>query len=214
MPSDRFYTRASMMSGRALRWTGKLNVPIYRLTGGRIGGKIAGAPVLLLTATGRKSGQPRTAPVLYLADGDRQIVIGSNAGHKNEPAWSLNLKANPEAEVEIGRKRQPVQARIAEGEERAELWRRVNEQYSGFDDYEERTDREIALFVLEPARLTSRRRRQARTQGAWRALHASDRGRRLMASPAVSWLRAASAPRAGASVSSACCSRSGGSARA
>ena len=150
MLSDRFYTRASMMSGRALRWTGKLNVPIYRLTGGRIGGKLAGSPVLLLTATGRKSGQPRTTPVLYLADGNRQIVIGSNAGHRNEPAWSLNLKANPEAEVEIGRKRHPVQARIAEGEERAELWRKVNQQYSGFDDYAERTSRDIALFVLEP----------------------------------------------------------------
>jgi F420H(2)-dependent quinone reductase len=148
--SDRFYTRASMVSARALRWTGKLNVPLYRLTGGRVGGKLAGSPVLLLTATGRKSGQPRTTPVLYLADGERQIVIGSNAGHRNEPAWSLNLKANPEAEVEIGRERRPVKARVAEGEERAELWRRVNEQYSGFDDYEARTSRDIALFVLEP----------------------------------------------------------------
>jgi deazaflavin-dependent oxidoreductase (nitroreductase family) len=148
--SDRFYTRASMVSARALRWTGKLNVPLYRLTGGRVGGKLAGSPVLLLTATGRKSGQPRTTPVLYLADGERQIVIGSNAGHRNEPAWSLNLKANPEAEVEIGRERRPVKARVAEGEERAELWQRVNEQYSGFDDYEARTSRDIALFVLEP----------------------------------------------------------------
>jgi F420H(2)-dependent quinone reductase len=150
VPSDRFYTRASMTSATALRWTGKLNIPIYRLTGGRIGGKIAGAPVLLLTATGRKSGEPRTTPVLYLADGDRQIVIGSNAGHKNEPAWSLNLKANPDAEVEIGRKKRQVRARVAEGEERAELWRKVNDQYSGFDDYEARTDRDIAVFVLEP----------------------------------------------------------------
>jgi deazaflavin-dependent oxidoreductase (nitroreductase family) len=133
-----------------LRWTGKLNIPLYRLTGGRVGGKLAGSPVLLLNTIGRKSGQPRTAPVVYLADGERQIVIGSNAGHKNEPAWSLNLKANPEAEVEIGRKRHPVRARIAEGDERAELWRRVNEQYSGFDDYEARTSRDIALFVLDP----------------------------------------------------------------
>jgi F420H(2)-dependent quinone reductase len=133
-----------------LRWTGKMNIPLYRLSGGRIGGKIAGSPVLLLTATGRKSGEPRTAPVLYLADGERQIVIGSNAGHKNEPAWSLNLKANPDAEVEIGRSKRPVRARVAEGEERAELWRKVNEQYSGFDDYAARTDRDIAVFVLDP----------------------------------------------------------------
>jgi F420H(2)-dependent quinone reductase len=88
-------------------------------------------------------------PVLYLADGDRQIVIGSNAGHTKEPAWSLNLKANPDAEVEIGRDRREVRARIAEGEERAGLWRKVNEQFSGFDQYKERTDRNIAVFVLE-----------------------------------------------------------------
>jgi deazaflavin-dependent oxidoreductase (nitroreductase family) len=138
------------MGAAALRWTGKLNVPLYRLSGGRLGGRISKAPVLLLTATGRRSGLPRTVPVVYLADGDRAVVIGSNAGHGNEPAWSLNLKANPEAEVEVGRKRRPVRARVAEGEERADLWRRHNEQYSGFDDYEARTDRDIAVFVLEP----------------------------------------------------------------
>jgi F420H(2)-dependent quinone reductase len=150
VPSDRFYTRMSTsMGATGLRWTGKLNIPLYRLSGGRIGGSLAGSPVLLLTATGRKSGQLRTVPVVYLPDGERQIVIGSNAGHRNEPAWSLNLKANPEAEVEIGRKRRPVRARIAAGDERAELWRRINERYSGFDDYEARTDREIAVFVLE-----------------------------------------------------------------
>jgi F420H(2)-dependent quinone reductase len=139
----------SMLSSSALRWTGKLNIPLYRLSAGRIGGKIAGVPVLLLTTTGRKSGLQRTVPVVYLADGERQVVIGSNAGHRNEPAWSLNLKANPEAEVELGRERRPVRARIAAGEERAELWRKVNDQYSGFDDYEARTNREIAVFVLE-----------------------------------------------------------------
>ena len=152
MPSDRFYTWASTsMGARGLRWTGKLNVPLYRLSGGRIGGRLDRTPVLLLTTTGRKSGQRRTAPVAYLADGDRYVVIGSNAGHARVPAWSLNLKADPEAEVEIGRKRIKAHARVAEGEERADLWRRMNEQYSGFDDYAERTIRDIALFVLEPA---------------------------------------------------------------
>ncbi len=152
MPSDRFFTRASTsMGATALRWTGKLNIPLYRLSGGRIGGRINQAPVLLLTTTGRKSGQQRTAPVVYLADGDRYIVIGSNAGHAKVPAWSLNLKANPDAEVEVGRRRIKVRARVAEGEERADLWRKSNEQYAGFDDYEARTDRDIALFVLEPS---------------------------------------------------------------
>jgi F420H(2)-dependent quinone reductase len=152
MPSDRFYTRLSTsMGATGLRWTGKLNVPLYRASGGRIGGRVGKAPVLLLTTTGRKSGQPRTAPVVYLADGERMVVIGSNAGNTRAPAWSLNLKANPEAEAEVGRKRIKVRARIAEGEERAELWRKSNEQYAGFEDYEARTNRDIAVFVLEPS---------------------------------------------------------------
>lgn len=138
------------MGAAGLRVTGKLNVPLYRLSGGRVGGHVADAPVLLLTTTGRRSGEPRTVPVVYLEDGGRISVIGSNAGHSRTPAWSLNLQADPEAEIEVGRRRQKVRARIAAGEERAELWRKHNEQYSGFDEYEARTDRDIALFVLEP----------------------------------------------------------------
>jgi F420H(2)-dependent quinone reductase len=151
VPSDRFYSRLSTsMGATGLRFTGKLNVPLYRASGGRIGGKVGRAPVLLLTTTGRKSGQKRTVPVVYLADGERMIVIGSNAGNSRAPAWSLNLKADPDAELEVGRKRIKVRARVAEGEERAELWRKSNEQLAAFDDYEARTDRDIALFVLEP----------------------------------------------------------------
>ncbi|HEX7245383.1 MAG TPA: nitroreductase/quinone reductase family protein [Solirubrobacterales bacterium] len=151
MPNDHTIARISNSLGaRGLRWAGKLNVPLYRLSGGRIGGKVGRAPVLLLTTTGRKSGQERTAPVVYLADGENAVVIDTNAGNARVPAWSLNLKANPEGEVERGRRRYPVRARIAEGEERAELWRRHNEQYAGFDDYDERLDREPAVIVLEP----------------------------------------------------------------
>ncbi len=151
MLGDKFYSRASQrMGATGLRWTGKLNIPLYRLSGGRIGGHIAKAPVLLLTTTGRKSGQQRTAPVVYLGQGENLVVIGSNAGHSRTPAWSLNLQANPDAEVEVGRERRKVRARVAEGEERTDLWRKHNEQYSGFDEYEARTDRDIALFVLEP----------------------------------------------------------------
>jgi deazaflavin-dependent oxidoreductase (nitroreductase family) len=151
MPSDRFYSRLSHSLGASgLRFVGKLNAPVYRLSGGRIGGKLGKAPVLLLTTTGRKSGQSRTAPVLYLADGDRYVVINTNAGNAKTPAWSLNLRANPKARVEVGRKRVEVRARLAEGEERAELWRRHMEQYSGWEFYESKLDREIGVFVLEP----------------------------------------------------------------
>jgi deazaflavin-dependent oxidoreductase (nitroreductase family) len=151
VPNDHTIARVSHSLGaRGLRWAGKLNVPLYRLSRGRIGGRVGRAPVLLLTTTGRKSGQKRTAPVVYLADGENVIVINTNAGNAKIPAWSLNLQANPEAEVERGRRHYPVRARIAEGEERAELWRRHNEQYAGFDDYQRQLAREASVIVLEP----------------------------------------------------------------
>jgi len=151
VPSDHAIARISNSLGaRGLRWAGKLNVPLYRLSGGRVGGRVGRAPVLLLTTTGRKSGKTRTAPVVYLADGENVVVINTNAGNAKVPAWSLNLKTNPEAEVERGRRRYGVRARIAGGEERAGLWRRHNEQYAGFDDYQVKLDREAAVIVLEP----------------------------------------------------------------
>lgn len=146
------WARFSMALGdRGLKLMGKLNVPVYRLTGGRIGGRVGTAPVLLLTSIGRKSGEPRTAPVLYMPDGDRFIVIGTNAGNPRPPAWSLNLVANPEAEVQVGRRRIPVTARVAEGNERETLWRRMNDEwYEGFDTYAAKLTREIRVFILEP----------------------------------------------------------------
>lgn len=134
----------------ALRAGGKLNVPLYRASRGRLFGRIGRAPVLLLTTIGRRSGKTRTSPVLYLADGQRLIVIGSNAGNERAPAWALNLRANPHADVQVRGERRKVSARVAEGDERDQLWQRMNEQYEGFDDYRARTSREIALFVLEP----------------------------------------------------------------
>jgi deazaflavin-dependent oxidoreductase (nitroreductase family) len=151
MPSDRFLSRfSSSMPAWMLRASGKLNVPLYRLSRGRVGGRVGRAPVLLLTTTGRRSGQQRTAPVLYMADGERLVVIGSNAGNARPPAWALNLRANPEASVEVRADRREVRARVAEGEEREDLWRRMNQEYAGFDDYSKLTSRDIAVFVLEP----------------------------------------------------------------
>ncbi len=152
MPSDHAWSRLSRsMPPGVLRAVGKLNVPLYRLSRGRIGGSLGRAPVLLLETTGRKSGQKRVAPVLYLDDGGRYVVIGSNAGNVGAPAWALNLVANPDAAVEVRGQRRPVRARVAEGAEREDLWRRMNAQYAGFDHYQERTDRDIRVFVLETA---------------------------------------------------------------
>ena len=151
MPSDRFYSRlSSSLGATGLRWTGKLNVPLYRASGGRVMGKVGRAPVLLLSTIGRKSGEKRTAPVVYLADGERWVVIDTNAGNERLPAWSLNLSANPDAELQVGGRRLAVRGRVATGEERAELWRKHIEQYAGFDDYEAKLNRPISVWVLEP----------------------------------------------------------------
>lgn len=153
MPSDHFWSKFSHSLGATgLRWVGKLNVPLYRASRGRLGGRVGKGPVLLLTTTGRKSGEKRTAPVLYLEDEGRYVVINTNAGNLRIPAWSLNLDADPEAEVEIKGRRIAVRARASEGEERAELWRKHNRQYAGFDEYEEMLpgDRPITVYVLEP----------------------------------------------------------------
>ncbi len=151
MPSDQLYSRFSRaIPAGALRSLGRINVPLYRLTRGRLMGSVGKAPVLLLTTTGRRSGQPRIAPVVYLEDGERLIVIGSNAGNANAPAWALNLRAHPDAQVDIKGRQRHVRARVAEGEERERLWHAMNEQYAGFEDYRQRTSREIAVFVLDP----------------------------------------------------------------
>jgi F420H(2)-dependent quinone reductase len=153
VPSDHFYSRLSHSLGASgLRLVGKLNVPLYRLTRGRVGGRVGKAPVLLLSTTGRKSGERRTAPVLYLEEEGQISVINTNAGNTKVPAWSLNLDADPEAEIELRGRRTPVRARVAEGAERAELWRRHNLQYAGFDEYLEHLpdDRPVNVYVLEP----------------------------------------------------------------
>jgi deazaflavin-dependent oxidoreductase (nitroreductase family) len=151
MPGDHFYAKLSNSLGaRGLRWTGRLNVPLYRLSRGRIGSKVGDGPVLLLTTTGRKSGEQRTAPVLYLERDGSFILIDTNGGNEKLPGWSHNLKAKPEATVEIGREKTEVTARIAAGAERDELWRACNEQYSGFDQYVEWLERTPSVWVLEP----------------------------------------------------------------
>lgn len=151
VPSDHAYARLSIfLPASALRALGRLNTPIYRLTRGRLMNKVGHAPVMLLTSTGRRSGQPRTAPVLYGTDGERLVVISSNGGNHNQPGWAYNLKANPDADVQIGGRRQQVHARVADGEERTRLWRMMNERYAGFDDYDANVTRQIAVFVLEP----------------------------------------------------------------
>jgi F420H(2)-dependent quinone reductase len=138
------------MADLGFRILGGMHKGVYRLTGGKVGGKLGKLPVLLLTTTGRKSGQPRTQPLLHAQAGDGYAVIASKGGAAQHPLWYLNLQANPHAEVTIGRKTRHVHARDAQGEERERLWRALADQYPGYDKYAQKTSRHIPVVVLEP----------------------------------------------------------------
>lgn len=127
------------------------NVALYRRTNGRMGNKVKGAPVLLLDHVGRKSGKQRTAPVLYLLDGDDVVVVASRGGSDATPAWWLNLQAHPTTEVQIGAERRSVVARQATREEKDRLWPRLLEMFPDYGAYQSRTAREIPVVILSPA---------------------------------------------------------------
>jgi deazaflavin-dependent oxidoreductase (nitroreductase family) len=125
---------------------------LLKVTGGRavtIGRKAL--PTLFLTTVGRKSGKERVTPLLYLRDGDRIIVAGSNWGQPHHPAWALNLKAHPRARVQIGREKTDVVARVAQGKERERLWPFLEEKWPAYRTYRDRSGRDIMVFVLERA---------------------------------------------------------------
>jgi len=131
---------------------------MYRKTGGRLGGKWRvgsafpwGIPVLLLTTVGRKSGEPKTAPLLYLRDGERIVLVGSQGGLPKHPQWFLNLTQNPEVKVQIGSRVQKMRARVANPEEHAALWPRFVDHYSDVATYQAWTERAIPLVILERA---------------------------------------------------------------
>lgn len=126
---------------------------LLRATGGRVSvpGVFAGLPVIRLTTTGAKTGKRRTVPVLGFRDGDRWIVVASNWGQDDHPAWYYNLSANPEVEVTHRDRTATYEARDATGEEREEYWQQASEAYVGFEAYRNRTDdRELPIVVLAP----------------------------------------------------------------
>ena len=127
----------------------RIHPSLYRWSGGRIGGSMMGLPVLLLTTTGRKSGQPRTTALMYLVRGKDYVVIASYLGEPRHPSWWLNLQAQPDASVQVGSETQRVKAREAEGEEREELWRAAVNKTADYEEYQARTSRRIPVVVLE-----------------------------------------------------------------
>jgi deazaflavin-dependent oxidoreductase (nitroreductase family) len=129
---------------------GQEHVERYRATDGEEGHDWEGTSVLILTTTGHRSGQPRSTPLIYGTHGDDYLVVASKGGAPEHPAWYLNLKTQPEVEVQVRGDRFRAKARTATAEERAELWSTMTERWPAYDEYQTKTDREIPVVVLEP----------------------------------------------------------------
>ena len=143
-------TRGKQHNRRLIRVITAIHTFLYKLTGGVIGGLIAGAPQLLLTTTGRKSGKRFTTPLLSLPDGPNLIVVASYGGQAEAPHWAKNLMANPQGWVTIGPHHWEIRAELADEEMRARMWPVFCRYYPGYIQYQSLTDRTIPLLVLKP----------------------------------------------------------------
>ncbi|MDQ3946294.1 MAG: nitroreductase family deazaflavin-dependent oxidoreductase [Actinomycetota bacterium] len=123
---------------------------LYRRSGGRIAGKVGKVQMLMLTTTGRKTGQPRTTPLNYGVDGDRLVLVASFGGDDRHPQWYRNLQANPDVTVQIGTETRRMRAATAAPEEKPRLWSLMTERYAGYDSYQRKTERDIPVVVLSP----------------------------------------------------------------
>ena len=137
------------MSGEADNLFNQEHVARYRETGGEVGHEWRGATTLILTTTGNKSGEQRSTPLIYRERNGNHLVVASKGGSDEPPAWFVNLEADPSAEIQVMADRFPVRARVASPEERAELWPLMNEQWPDYDSYQQNTEREIPIVVLE-----------------------------------------------------------------
>ncbi|MDT5145542.1 MAG: hypothetical protein QOC58_187 [Mycobacterium sp.] len=133
-----------------IKWMSRGNAWIYRRSNGRLGGVFQKSPVALLTTTGRKSGQPRVSPLLYMRDGDRVILVASQGGRDKHPLWYLNLKADSKVSVQIKNEVLQLRARDATPEEREHYWPQLVAMYPSFDDYQAWTERVIPVVICEP----------------------------------------------------------------
>jgi deazaflavin-dependent oxidoreductase (nitroreductase family) len=127
---------------------GQEHVQRYQDTDGEVGHDWQGTKTLLLTTTGRRSGEQRTLPLIYAPHGDDYVVVASKGGNPQHPAWYLNLAANPDVEVQVGGDRFPATARTASPEEKRELWPIMTAEWPDYDNYQRKTDREIPVVVL------------------------------------------------------------------
>ena len=128
----------------------RLQVYVYRRSGGKRFGRLRGMPLLILTTVGRKTGKKRVTPVMYIRDGDNYVITASNGGADREPGWFSNLKANPETTIEVDGMTRNVMAHKASPEEKGRLWPRLVEQAPFFEGYQKKTTRDIPMMVLHP----------------------------------------------------------------
>jgi deazaflavin-dependent oxidoreductase (nitroreductase family) len=126
---------------------------LYRISNGKIGGRLPGLEVLLLTTTGRRTGKERTTPLGYFVDQDSYIIIGSNAGFDTHPAWFYNLKSQPHATIQVKDKQFVVNAEVAGPDKRLQLWEQLSELAPFYGNYARKTHREIPMVILRPVRI-------------------------------------------------------------
>jgi deazaflavin-dependent oxidoreductase (nitroreductase family) len=129
-------------------WNDKI-IAEFRANEGKVGGPFEGAPMVILTSTGAKTGKPHTNPLMYLPDGDRVVVFASMGGAPDNPQWFNNLVANPDATAEVGTEKFKVRAVVTEGEERDRLFEEQKKRYPQFAEYEANTTRTIPVVALE-----------------------------------------------------------------
>jgi deazaflavin-dependent oxidoreductase (nitroreductase family) len=127
------------------------HVARYESSGGRDGGVMSGAPIIVLHTTGRRSGALRKSPLIKVTDGDRYVVIASRGGAPAHPAWYLNVVAEPRVRVQDGDRVVVGAARTAVGDERRRLWKAATQVWPDYDEYQRKTAREIPVVVIEPA---------------------------------------------------------------
>jgi deazaflavin-dependent oxidoreductase (nitroreductase family) len=138
------------MSQDAGHLFGPAHVESYRSTGGEVGHIWKGVPTLLLTTSGRRSGERHTTPLIYGRDGDDYLIVASQGGAPADPGWYRNLQKEPEVELQVKDEVFPATARTAGPQERGRLWRIMAEVWPAYDDYARKTEREIPVVVLEP----------------------------------------------------------------
>lgn len=138
------------MRDRTAKHLSTLHTVTYRLTGGRIGRRLVGNDMALLTTRGKQTGRPHTVPLLYLRDRDDVIVIASWGGRPYHPHWYTNLRADPQATIQVSQRRWPVTGETMGPEERTQWWPRIVDSYHGYAAYQDRTDRPIPIVRLKP----------------------------------------------------------------